>query len=340
MTTNASNIEDQLVALAKVVEGISQHMLQQDNVIAKLLAKLDKPKPTSHNAPEAQDEAEASTDQRHGKEKMVGPMPFQTSSDSFIHLSQLDEYIKGALKREFEGSSKPKNIYAKPYTSRIDTLKMPLGYQPPKFQQFDGKGKPKQHVAHFMETCNNGGTYGDLLVNQFVRSLKGNGFDWYIKLEVGSIDSWEQLEYEFLNRFYSTKRTVSMTELTNTRQWKDEPTIDYINRWRSLSLNCKNRLSEASGIEMCVQGMQWGLKCILQGIRTRTFEELATRANDLELSIASSGMYGPPVQESSKAKRYERYDAAKKGNNAPIKSFGKEALAIKANDQSTSEDPK
>ena len=41
---------------------------------------------------------------------------------------------------------------------------MPLGYQPPKFQSFDGKGIPKQHVAHFVETCNNVGTGGDLLV--------------------------------------------------------------------------------------------------------------------------------------------------------------------------------
>ncbi|KAL0458777.1 UNVERIFIED_CONTAM: hypothetical protein Slati_0504900 [Sesamum latifolium] len=87
-----------------------------------------------------------------------------------------------------------------------------MGYQPPKFQQFDGKGNPKQHVAHFVETCNNAGTYGDHLVKQFVRSLKGNAFDWYTDLEAGSIDGWEQLEQEFLNRFYSTRRTVSMVE--------------------------------------------------------------------------------------------------------------------------------
>ena len=73
-------------------------------------------------------------------------------------------------------------------------LKMPLNYQPPKFQQFDGKGNPRQHIAPFVETYNNAGTDGDLLVKQFVRSLKGNAFDWYIDMKPGSIDSWEQLE--------------------------------------------------------------------------------------------------------------------------------------------------
>ncbi|KAM2035391.1 hypothetical protein ACFX16_038490 [Malus domestica] len=75
-------------------------------------------------------------------------------------------------------------------------------------------------------------------------------------LEPESINSWEQLEKEFLNRFYSTRRTVSMLELISTKQWRDEPVVDYINRWRNLSLDFKDRLSEISSIEMCVQGMQ------------------------------------------------------------------------------------
>ncbi|KAA0063065.1 retrotransposon gag protein [Cucumis melo var. makuwa] len=55
-------------------------------------------------------------------------------------------------------------MYSKPYTKRIDNLRMPLGYQPPKFQQFDGKGNLKQHIAHFVETCENAGSRGDQLV--------------------------------------------------------------------------------------------------------------------------------------------------------------------------------
>ena len=79
--------------------------------------------------------------------------------------------------------------YAKPYSQRIDRLRMPRNYQPPKFQQFDGKRNPRQYIAHFVETCNNAGTDGDLMVKQFVRTLKGNVFDWYTDLESGSIDS-------------------------------------------------------------------------------------------------------------------------------------------------------
>ena len=62
-------------------------------------------------------------------------------------------------------------MYSKPYKKRVDNLQMLAGYQPSKFQQFEGKGNSKQHIAHLVETCNNVGTERDLLVKQFVSSL-------------------------------------------------------------------------------------------------------------------------------------------------------------------------
>jgi len=54
-----------------------------------------------------------------------------------------------------------------------------------------------------------------------------------------------------------------MTELTNTKQWKDKLALDNINCWYALSLDCKDRLSKTSGVEMCTQGMWWDLLYVL-----------------------------------------------------------------------------
>ena len=55
------------------------------------------------------------------------------------------------------------------------------------------------------------------------------------------------------------------------------------------SLDCKDQLSEIYAVEICIQGMHWGLVYILQVIKPRTFEELATRAHDMKLSIEIHG---------------------------------------------------
>ncbi|KAM1084578.1 hypothetical protein ACFX2I_022778 [Malus domestica] len=295
MTIGVTSVEEQLAQMNEAIARLTRIVEEKDLQIAALVSRLepqDDENPDPENDPlKRRDDEE---DEPQVEKNDVKPKPDQAAAlMGSLSIQQLQEMITNTIKAQYEGSSNTSGLYSKPYSKKIDALRMPRGYQPPKFMQFDGKGNPKQHVAHFVETCNNAGTERDYLAKQFVRSLKGNAFEWYTDLEPESINSWEQLEREFLNRFYSTRRTVSMLELTSTKQWKDEPVIDYINRWRTLSLDCKDRLSETSSIEMCIQGMQWGLQYILQGIKPRTFEELATRAHDMELSIAHHGKKEP-----------------------------------------------
>ena len=72
--------------------------------------------------------------------------------------------IANIIRTQYGGAPQSSLMYSKPYTKRVDNLRMPAGYQPPKFQQFDKKGNSKQHIAHFVETCNNTDIEGDLLV--------------------------------------------------------------------------------------------------------------------------------------------------------------------------------
>ncbi|PIN26241.1 hypothetical protein CDL12_01008 [Handroanthus impetiginosus] len=322
-----SAVDDQLAHMAQAIVDLHKVVEDKDHQIAQLMSKLEHSHigESSHNhQPHPRHAEEFKRNEETPYQQVPGPRANQsTLSVGALTVEQLQDMITSTIRAQYGGPSQSSLAYSKPYTKRIDSLRMPIGYQPPKFQQFDGKGNPKQHVAHFIETCSNAGTNGDLLVKQFVRSLKGNAFDWFIKLEPESIDSWDQMEREFLNRFSSTRRTVSMIELINTKQWKYEPVVDYINRWRTLSLNCKDRLSEISAIEMCIQGMHWGLLYILQGIKLHTFEELATWAHDIELSMANHGV-GHPMEE----KKKDKNDFKKSEKN--MKTSTKESMAVKA----------
>jgi len=70
-----------------------------------------------------------------------------------VSVKQFQSLILNDVKTQLEEGSNKANLYTEPYTKRIDLLHMPYGYQLPKFNQFDGKGNPKQHIAHFIETC-------------------------------------------------------------------------------------------------------------------------------------------------------------------------------------------
>jgi len=62
-----------------------------------------------------------------------------------------------------------------------------------------------------------------------------------------------------------------MTELTKTKQQKDKPILDRITYKGTLSLECKDRLSKASSMEICAQGIEWDLIYILQLRNPKTF---------------------------------------------------------------------
>jgi len=149
----------------------------QSRQIAKLTKKLEKrPIKASNKCSDAEDPDDESNEKSNNERK--------SENDHFLSsmsIEQIQSLIANAVKAQLGEESYETHLY----TKRIDALRMPRSYQPPKFNQFDGKGNPKQHIAHFIETCSNAGTEGDRLVKQFVRTLQGSAFDWYTKLIVG-----------------------------------------------------------------------------------------------------------------------------------------------------------
>ncbi|KAJ1268121.1 hypothetical protein BS78_07G112500 [Paspalum vaginatum] len=85
-----------------------------------------------------------------------------------------------------------------------------------------------------------------------------------------------------LERFYSTQRTVGITELTQTLQGAHEKAADFNNQWMNLSLHCPQPITEPEAVRMCMNNLSPNMAICLQGVRPVTFEELASKATDIE----------------------------------------------------------
>ncbi|KAL0373732.1 UNVERIFIED_CONTAM: hypothetical protein Sradi_3288900 [Sesamum radiatum] len=273
MMVQTTSLDEQIASLTAVVGNLLKHVQARDDQLNKLHNKFQST-PASNEFEEQDFSVECNTSKG-----------IPVSTNRFVSVEHVKNTVNEAIANAYDARAQPFKSYIKPYTKRIEQLKVPENYQPPKFQQFNGHGDPRQHIAHFIETCNNTETDGDLLVKQFILSLKDAAFDWYIDLEANSIDSWDDLQNKFFSRFYSVQRTVRMIEIANQHQEKDEPVLEYINNWRNLSLNCKDTLSKISTVELYIQAMHWELCYILQVIKPNTFGELVTQAHGIEMSF-------------------------------------------------------
>ena len=158
-----ATIDEKIAKMGHAIAKLTKTVEEKDLQIATLMNKL---------------EVQTSQDAHTSSPKKAGGPQGSSTSISSLSVQQLQYMITNTIWAQYGGAPQNSLMYSKPYTKRIDILQMPTGYQPPKFQQFDGKGNQKQHIAHFIETCNNAGTDGDLLTKQFVRTLRGNAFDW------------------------------------------------------------------------------------------------------------------------------------------------------------------
>jgi len=69
-------------------------------------------------------------------------------------------------------------------------------------------------------------------------------------------------------------------------------------------------------LDICIQGMYWGLRYILQGIKSNSFVELTAQARNIELSITaenSSLLMQEPKRNEPEHCRFEKSTLKFKG---------------------------
>ncbi|XP_020258883.1 uncharacterized protein LOC109835314 [Asparagus officinalis] len=124
-----------------------------------------------------------------------------------------------------------------------------------------------------------------ILTRLFIGTLKGVAFEWFRKLEPGSIKSWADMERLFLARFFDDDTEVSMATLFTKKQRKSELVNDFVKRFRNQSVHCRDQVSEATLIEMCCNNLSIHILSKVGAVETRTWKELVRQGEQVENMI-------------------------------------------------------
>lgn len=95
----------------------------------------------------------------------------------------------------------------------------------------------------------------------------------------------DSLVARFHKDLYSTHSSVGVTELTEAKQRQHESVDDFIAIWINLELSCEQEFFEAQQLKMCINCFRYELSHILASQTINTFEELCSKAHDLEAQI-------------------------------------------------------
>ncbi|KAL4614682.1 hypothetical protein ACB092_07G071000 [Castanea dentata] len=107
-----------------------------------------------------------------------------------------------------------------------------------------------------------------------------------VPFPTGSIHTWDDLQRAFLAQFVSSKKKVSIIDLVDARQKSNESVNDFITRWRSLNLQCSEKLTEQSAIQMCSNNLLLEIATFIGTAEPHSFDALVSKASNVERQIS------------------------------------------------------
>jgi hypothetical protein len=171
-------------------------------------------------------------------------------------INQLATILRESFDIEPKGRGR---VYQKSYPDYCDQLPYPRGYRVPEFAK-DGK-TTLQHVGQFMLQCREASANDALKLRMFHLLLSRTAFTWFTSLAPNSIFTWAQIEQKFYEYFYSIDTELRLSHLTAIKQKHNEPTADYIRRFRDTRNLCFNlNISNKDLADLAYSGLTSHLK--------------------------------------------------------------------------------
>ncbi|KAL0915746.1 hypothetical protein M5K25_013199 [Dendrobium thyrsiflorum] len=235
------------------------------------------------------------------------------SASEPVTAAQLEGLISEKIKAILASEQAEKLVgKGRPYPLEYDQVSYPKGYSVPKFYTFNGNNNnnPRQHIAQFKATCGNTGGKDALLFRQFVSSLTGIAFEWYVELPNDSVKTFAELETLFVKRFASAVEKTTIADLALDKRKKEESVTKYITCWRNLSMKCEQQLEEEHAVQLLMGNIDDKMQPFLCMSSITTFQDLLDRVakfEKLNLSKSESHPDKPKKAKASDTRKGEAY---------------------------------
>ena len=197
------------------------------------------------------------------------------------------------------GPPYPKEIVGKPY---------PANYTTPIFHKYDGITRnAREHIRWYVDALTARSHDHELRLREFSKSLEGRAFTWYTSLTPGSVLSWNDLATHFMKKFFALEEKLTLSNLQHEKQRVSEGLLEYIQRFRDLSVLCYDLVEEERLVDVCIAGMLYEYQPYLENLQISSFMRLveAARTTSTFVRKPSKGLVSQTISAPRQAWRRE-----------------------------------
>ncbi|CAM8986820.1 unnamed protein product [Rhodiola kirilowii] len=190
------------------------------------------------------------------------PPPQRPPRQQVVRDGEEDEYegpTMGELSvPSFRDQSWP--IYEGPDIAAI-TVNTSVVHHLPKFSGIKGESATS-HLTRFHGICLNLRPHGvevdDFKLKAFYFSLQDAASDWFLALPSGSVHTWEQMQKQFVSKYYPAGRAAQVRrQLQELKQGPHETMYEYVEKFLALEKSCYNlELPEKLIVEYMLDGLR------------------------------------------------------------------------------------
>ncbi|CAM8990982.1 unnamed protein product [Rhodiola kirilowii] len=151
-------------------------------------------------------------------------------------------------------------IYEGPDLAAI-TVNTAVVHHLPKFSGTKGESATA-HLTRYHGICLNLNPYGvevdDFKLKAFYFSLTDSATDWFLSLPSGSIYTWEQMQRQFVSKYYPAGHAMQVRrQLQELKQGPNENMYEYVEKFNALEKSCCNlELPEKLIVEYKLDGLR------------------------------------------------------------------------------------